>query len=175
MIWQLWNKPPTSEKDGSWRRRKCRSQKRSSAVSDSDATFIVKEGWTMTKFSPLINAHNAISASGLACTFFVVPLEQASFRSALRQGRKCLQQIVLAGAIANLRRELRCTTRLDPSSALFGSLREKRPELRHNLGAVAVRALNALLFVLTDRHRKGETLATLLAKIFVKRHINPRY
>jgi hypothetical protein len=129
----------------------------------------------MTKFSPLINAHNAISASGLACTFFVVPLEQASFRSALRQGRKCLQQIVLAGAIANLRRELRCTTRLDPSSALFGSLREKRLELRHNLGAVAVRALNALLFVLTDRHRKGETLATLLAKIFVKRHINPCY
>jgi hypothetical protein len=29
--------------------------------------------------------------------------------------------------------------------------------------------------VLTDRHRKGETLATLLAKIFVERHINPRY
>ena len=63
--------------------------------------------------------------------------------------------------------------RLDPSSALFGSLREKRLELRHNLDAVAVRALNALLFVLTDRHRKGETLATLLAKIFVERHINP--
>jgi hypothetical protein len=53
--------------------------------------------------------------------------------------------------------ELRYTTRLDPSSALFGSLREKRLELRHNLGVVAVRALNALLFVLTDRHRKGET------------------
>src|ERR1700675_2762153 len=44
-----------------------------------------------------------------------------------------------------------------PSSALFGSLREKRLELRHNLGAFAVRALNALLFVLTDRHSKGET------------------
>ena len=69
--------------------------------------------------------------------------------------------------------KLRYTTRLDPSSALSGSLREKRLELRHNLGAVAVRALNALLFVLTDRHRKGETLATLLAKIFVERHINP--
>jgi hypothetical protein len=62
-----------------------------------------------------------------------------------------------------------------PSSALSGSLREKRLELRYNLGAVAVRALNALLFVLTHRHRKGETLATLLAKIFVERHINPRY
>jgi hypothetical protein len=58
------------------------------------------------------------------------------------------------------------------SSALFGSLREKRIELRHNLGAFAVRALNSLLFVLTDRHRKGETLVTLLAKIFVERHIN---
>jgi hypothetical protein len=72
-------------------------------------------------------------------------------------------------------REAPYTTRLDPSSALSGSLREKRLELRYNLGAVAVRALNALLFVLTDRHRKGETLATLLAKIFVERHINPRY
>ena len=63
--------------------------------------------------------------------------------------------------------------RLDPSSAFFGSLREKRLELRHNLGAVAVRALNALLFVLTDRHGKGETLATLLTKIFVERHNQP--
>jgi len=63
--------------------------------------------------------------------------------------------------------------RLDPSSAFFGSLREKRLELRHNLGAVAVRALNALLFVLTDRHSKGETLATLLTKIFVERHNQP--
>ena len=126
------------------------------------------------KFSPLSNARNAISASGLACTFFVVPLEQASFRSALRQAENASSN--RAGReIANLRRELRCTTRLDPSSALFGSLREKRLELRHNLGAVAVRALNTLLFVLTDRHRKGETLATLLAKIFVERHINPRY
>jgi hypothetical protein len=83
--------------------------------------------------------------------------------------------IALAWEIANLRGELRCTTRLDPSSALFGSLREKRLELRRNLGAVALRALNALLFVLTDRHRKGETLATLLAKIFVERHNNPCY
>jgi hypothetical protein len=63
------------------------------------------------------------------------------------------------------RREPRYTTRLDLSSSLFGSLREKRLELRRNLGAVAVRALNALLFVLTDRHRKGETLATLLATL----------
>ena len=70
------------------------------------------------------------------------------------------------------RREPRYTTRLDLSSALFGSLCEKRLELRHNLGAVAVRALNALLFVLTDRHRKGETLVTLLAKIFVERLMN---
>jgi hypothetical protein len=68
--------------------------------------------------------------------------------------------------------KLRYTTRLDLSSALSGSLREKRLELRYNPGAVAVRALNALLFVLTDRHRKGETLVTLLAKIFVERHIN---
>src|ERR1700730_12825166 len=117
---------------------------------------------------------NAISASGLACTFFVVPLEQASFRSALRQAENASSN--RAGReIANLRRELRCTTGLDPSSALFGSLREKRLELRHNLGAVAVRALHALLFVLTDHHRKVETLATLLAKIFVERHINPCY
>jgi hypothetical protein len=71
-----------------------------------------------------------------------------------------------------LRDSLRSVTLPTTQSALFGSLREKRLELRHNLGAVAVRALNALLFVLTDRHRKGEILATLLAKIFVERHIN---
>ena len=60
-----------------------------------------------------------------------------------------------------------------PVVSFFLKSSRKTTGLRHNLGAVAVRALNALLFVLTDRHSKGETLATLLTKIFVERHNQP--
>ena len=62
---------------------------------------------------------------------------------------------------------------LQESLDLSGAIWPLAQEREHNLGAVAVRALNALLFVLTDRHSKGETLATLLTKIFVERYNEP--
>jgi hypothetical protein len=42
-----------------------------------------------------------------------------------------------------------------------------------NFSAVAAGALNLFFVVLADCHCEGETLATLFAMIFVKRHKNP--
>ncbi len=42
-----------------------------------------------------------------------------------------------------------------------------------HFSAVAAGALNPFFVVLTDCHCEGETLATLFAMIFVKRHKNP--
>ena len=42
-----------------------------------------------------------------------------------------------------------------------------------HFGAVAAEALNPFFVVLADWHCEGESLATLFAKIFVKRHRNP--
>jgi hypothetical protein len=39
-----------------------------------------------------------------------------------------------------------------------------------DLGAVAARALDAFFIVIADGHSERESLATFLAKIFVKRH-----
>jgi hypothetical protein len=39
-----------------------------------------------------------------------------------------------------------------------------------NLGAFATRALDAFFIVIADGHGERESLATFLAKIFVKRH-----
>jgi hypothetical protein len=61
---------------------------------------------------------------------------------------------------------------LASSSAFSGSLREKRFELWHYFVALAVGASNLFLVVLANCHRNGESLATLLAKIFVERHKN---
>jgi hypothetical protein len=41
-----------------------------------------------------------------------------------------------------------------------------------HFSAVAAGALNPVFVVLADCQREGETLATLFAKIFVKRHRN---
>jgi hypothetical protein len=56
-------------------------------------------------------------------------------------------------------------------SALSRGLGEKRLVLRHNFRALTIWTLNRFFLVLADRHREGETLVTLFAKIFVYRHI----
>ena len=42
-----------------------------------------------------------------------------------------------------------------------------------HFSALAAGALNPFFVVLADCHREGETLVTLFAKIFVKRHRDP--
>jgi hypothetical protein len=59
------------------------------------------------------------------------------------------------------------------SSAFSRCLREKGLNLLLNFSAVAAEALNPFLVVRADCHCEGETLATLFATIFVKRHKNP--
>ena len=56
-------------------------------------------------------------------------------------------------------------------STLSRGFGEKRLVLRHNFRALTIWTLNRLFLVLADRHREGETLVTLFAKIFVNRHI----
>ena len=59
------------------------------------------------------------------------------------------------------------------SSAFSRCLREKGLNLLLNFSAVAAGALNPFFAVRADCHCEGETLATLFATIFVKRHKNP--
>jgi hypothetical protein len=59
------------------------------------------------------------------------------------------------------------------SSAFSRCLREKGLNLLPYFSAVAAGAFNPFFVVLADRHSQSETLATLFAKIFVKRHRNP--
>ena len=59
------------------------------------------------------------------------------------------------------------------SSAFSRCLREKGLNLLLHFSAVAAGALNPFFVVLADCQRESETLATLFAKIFVKRHRNP--
>ena len=59
------------------------------------------------------------------------------------------------------------------SSAFSRCLREKGLNLLLNFSAVAAGALNPFFVVLADCQREGETLVTLFAKIFVKRHRIP--
>ena len=59
------------------------------------------------------------------------------------------------------------------SSAFSRCLREKGLDLRLEFSAFATGALNPFFVVLADCHCEGETLKTLFAKIFVKRHRNP--
>ena len=63
--------------------------------------------------------------------------------------------------------------RLSGSSAFSRCLREKGLNLLLHFVAVAAGALNPFFVVLADWHCEGESLATLFAKIFVKRHRNP--
>ena len=59
------------------------------------------------------------------------------------------------------------------SSAFSRCLREKGLDLLLQFGAFAAGALNPFFVVLADCHCEGETLNTLFAKIFVKRHRDP--
>ena len=59
------------------------------------------------------------------------------------------------------------------SSAFSRCLREKGLNLLPHFSSVAAGALNRFFVVVADRHCQSETLATLFAKIFVKRHSNP--
>src|SRR5208337_4489069 len=59
------------------------------------------------------------------------------------------------------------------SSAFSRCLREKGLNLLLYFSAVAAGALNPFFVVLVDCQRESETLSTLFAKIFVKRHRNP--
>ena len=59
------------------------------------------------------------------------------------------------------------------SSAFSRCLREKGLDLRLQFSAFAAGALNPFFVVLADCHCEGETLNTLFAKIFVKRHRDP--
>jgi uncharacterized protein with GYD domain len=59
------------------------------------------------------------------------------------------------------------------SSAFSRCLREKGLDLRLQFSAFATGALTPLFVVLADCHCEGETLNTLFANIFVKRHRNP--
>jgi hypothetical protein len=72
--------------------------------------------------------------------------------------------------------EKQCSWKLPPtsgSSAFSRCVREKGLNLLPHFSAVAAGAFNPFFVVLTDRHSQSETLATLFAKIFVKRHRNP--
>jgi hypothetical protein len=59
------------------------------------------------------------------------------------------------------------------SSAFSRCLREKGLNLLLHFSAVAAGALTPFFVVLADCHCEGETLNTLFAKIFVKRHRDP--
>jgi len=59
------------------------------------------------------------------------------------------------------------------SSAFSRCLREKGLNLLPHFIAFAAGAFNPFFVVLADRHYQSETLATIFAKIFVKRHRNP--
>ena len=59
------------------------------------------------------------------------------------------------------------------SSTFSRCLCEKGLNLLLHFGAVAAGALNSFFVVLADCHCEGESLTTLFAKIFVKRHRDP--
>ena len=65
------------------------------------------------------------------------------------------------------------TTTATLASAFSRCLREKGLNLLLYFSAVAAGALNPFFVVLVDCQRESETLSTLFAKIFVKRHRNP--
>jgi hypothetical protein len=61
--------------------------------------------------------------------------------------------------------------RSNQSSALSGSLGVKRPKLRHDFRALALRTFDLFLLVLGDCHCDREILVAVLTEIFVEGHI----
>jgi hypothetical protein len=81
----------------------------------------------------------------------------------------------LNSARSNRRKTMPTEAPSDPSgsSAFSRCLREKRLDLLLQFSAFAAGALNPFFVMLADCHCEGETLNTLFAKIFVKRHRDP--
>ncbi len=71
---------------------------------------------------------------------------------------------------ASVRRDSEGVPRSNQSSALSRSLGVKRPKLRHDFLALALRTFDIFLLVLGDCHCDREILVAVLTEIFVEGH-----